>query len=63
METTLEFDECDTKHCVNVTVSNDVILELVESFLLHLSGQLATQYSTQYLERLRSWITEMNVRR
>ena len=36
MDTTLEFDECDTKHCVNVTVSNDVTLELVESFFVTL---------------------------
>ena len=28
----LEFEECDTRHCMNVTVNNDVTLEKVESF-------------------------------
>ena len=28
----LHFDECERKHCVNVTINNDMALELMESF-------------------------------
>ena len=28
----LEFEECDTRRCVNVTINNDMTLEKVESF-------------------------------
>ena len=28
----LEFEECETRRCLNVTVSNDMTVEKVESF-------------------------------
>ena len=37
----LQFDECESRHCVNVTINNDMTLELMERYLMSLlSGQL-----------------------
>ena len=30
-----EFEECETRRCVNVTVNNDMTLEKVESFYVY----------------------------
>ena len=30
-----EFEECDTRYCVNVTVNNDMTLEETESFYVY----------------------------
>ena len=31
----LELEECETRHCGNVTVNNDMTLEKVESFYVY----------------------------
>ena len=34
----LEFDSCDTRQCTEITIVNDMIVELTESFFVTLEG-------------------------
>ena len=37
VDTTLPFDACDTRSCVNVSITNDDTLENTESFFVNLN--------------------------
>ena len=36
LSTLLIFDTCDTRHCTNITIKNDAVLENTESFFVKL---------------------------
>ena len=40
----LQFKECDTRRCLNVTINNDMTLERPESFYIYVDGPYGESY-------------------
>ena len=58
----VEFDECATRHCVNVAINNDVTLEQVESFYVTHAPEVLVRVNSELMLTIIDNVTKAEIK-